>query len=73
MGSGSSRRTAGCLSDNERAVVEYAVRGEPDKVAAFGLDMAPSTVANPLRRAMAKLGLTDGAQLIRTYAAIVRR
>lgn len=61
------------LTADERAVLAYAVRGEPDKVAGYGLDMAPSTVANHLRRAMAKLGLGDRAQLIRTYAAIVTR
>lgn len=61
------------LSADERAVLEYAVRGEPDKVAAYALDVAPSTVANHLRRALAKLGLRDRTQLIRTYAAIVER
>jgi DNA-binding CsgD family transcriptional regulator len=59
------------LTVTELAVVEHAVRGEPDKVAAFALDVATSTVSNHLRRAIAKLGLRDRNQLIRVYQAIV--
>ena len=59
------------LDPDERAVIAYAVRGEPDKIAAYGLDMAESTVANHLRRALAKLGLRDRTHLIRTYSAMV--
>jgi DNA-binding CsgD family transcriptional regulator len=52
------------LSERERLVVQYAALGHPNKLIAYELGLAVSTVATFLRRAMKKLGLRTRLELI---------
>jgi DNA-binding NarL/FixJ family response regulator len=52
------------LSERERLVVEYAALGHPNKLIAYELGLAVSTVGTFLKRAMKKLGLRTRLELI---------
>jgi len=51
------------LSLRERQVAAYAALGYPNKVIAYTLGLAPSTVSSHLRAAMQRLGARDRADL----------
>lgn len=58
------------FTERERQVVEHASFGHSNKVIAYELGIAPSTVATHLSNAAAKLGLQSRAALILVYAAL---
>ena len=55
------------LTDRERQVVGYAVLGQSNKMIAYNLGIATSTVGVLLGRAAAKLGVKSRAELLATY------
>lgn len=59
------------LSERERHVAWRVGRGQHIKLVAYDLGIAPSTVRNTLRNALAKLGLRDRAALIRLLANVI--
>jgi DNA-binding NarL/FixJ family response regulator len=52
------------LSERERQVLAFAIRGHSNKFVAFELGLTPSTVATHLRRAMSKLRVESREALI---------
>jgi DNA-binding NarL/FixJ family response regulator len=61
----SARRSA--LSEREWRVAGYAAMGYASKTIAFNLGIAWSTVAERLRSAMTKLGISSRAELIQLF------
>ncbi len=57
-----------CLAARERDVVELAARGETNRRIGMALGIAVGTVAGQLSRALAKLGLSDRTDLVRSWA-----
>jgi DNA-binding CsgD family transcriptional regulator len=57
------------LSAREAQVVAYAAQGHANKLIAYELGIAPSTVAMHLSTAAAKLGAKSRVELIRTWRA----
>jgi len=56
-----------CLAAREREVVELAARGETNRRIGMALGIAVGTVAGQLSRALAKLGLSDRNDLVRSW------
>ncbi|HWB78215.1 MAG TPA: LuxR C-terminal-related transcriptional regulator [Nannocystaceae bacterium] len=56
------------LSERERQVAAYAALGYSNKLIAYTLGLAPSTVSSHLRRAMQRLGCETVAELVRVWA-----
>ncbi len=61
--------TVGELSPREAQVVAYAAQGHSNKLIAYELGIAPSTVAMHLSTAGAKLGAKSRVELIRVWRA----
>jgi DNA-binding NarL/FixJ family response regulator len=59
------------LSKREQRIVEYAATGVANKVIAYELGVAPSTVATHLSAAARKLSLEARPGLLQVYAALV--
>src|SRR5439155_26435064 len=60
------------ITRREQEVVEYASRGWSNKVIAYELGVATSTVSTHLAHAAAKLGLSSRGAVIQTYLAATR-
>ncbi|HJL14697.1 MAG TPA: helix-turn-helix transcriptional regulator [Sandaracinaceae bacterium LLY-WYZ-13_1] len=58
------------LSPRERQIAAYAAMGHSNKRIAYALGLAPSTVSSHLRKAMARLGATDRAQLAALFVGL---
>lgn len=58
------------LSTRERQVIGYAVLGHSNKLIAYELGVSPSTVANHLSTAAAKLGIRSRAALVQAALAL---
>jgi len=58
-----------CLAAREREVVELAARGHTNRRIGLALGIAVGTVAGQLSRALAKLGLSDRTELVRSWAS----
>jgi DNA-binding CsgD family transcriptional regulator len=58
------------LSMRERQVIGYAVLGHSNKLIAYELGVSPSTVANHLATAAAKLGIRSRAALVQAAASL---
>jgi len=65
-------RGAHKLSPREREVCARVARGESNKVVAYELGVAPSTVAAHLASATRKLGVRKRVELIRRWNAVPR-
>ena len=61
------------LTRREREVVEHASRGWSNKLIAYELGVATSTVSTHLSHAAAKLGLASRSAVIQTFAALAAR
>jgi DNA-binding NarL/FixJ family response regulator len=61
------------LTERERRVVEIASRGLSNKVIAYELGVATSTVSTHLSHAATKLGVASRASVIQVYAALTAR
>jgi DNA-binding NarL/FixJ family response regulator len=59
------------LSERERRIVEYAATGVANKVIAYELGVAPSTVATHLSAAARKLSLEARPGLLQVYGTLV--
>lgn len=60
------------LTERERQVVALAASGYANKLTAYTLGLATSTVAAHLQRAIRKLGLRDRTELVARLAPLVR-
>lgn len=58
------------LTAQERDVTAIAAAGLPIKIIAYELGLSVPRVSNILRHAMAKIGVTSRAELVRVYAGI---
>jgi DNA-binding NarL/FixJ family response regulator len=62
---GVSLRRASTLSERERTIARLAACGKPNKLIAYELGLAQSTVATHLSAALRKLGLASRVEIIR--------
>jgi DNA-binding NarL/FixJ family response regulator len=63
---------ARALTKRERDVLQFAARGLPSKLIAYGLGIAESTVSTHLESATAKLGLLSRIELVRLAALLTQ-
>lgn len=63
---------AKALSDRERQILAYAALGYSNKLIAYALGLAPSTVSSHLRSGMRALGVRDVAGLAAVLRAVAR-
>jgi DNA-binding CsgD family transcriptional regulator len=61
--------TQGPLSERERQVLAYAALGHPNKLIAYELGIANSTVSVLLARAQTKLGAASRNEMLALYNA----
>ena len=69
---GSLPSTEQSLTVRERDIVGRAARGESNKVIAYELGLAPSTISGHLTKAAAKLGVRSRVELITMFRDTVR-